>query len=98
MEHADQPAGQDPEGFRHSDGQDEPLAGHRDMPGPKPETVLPPTVFVSSLGDGALFLKGWPVGQHIYLNPDEALPVWRALKAAFAPEPDLPRDNPGWSI
>lgn len=49
----------------------------------RPGTGVPPTVLVSNMGSGALYLGGWRQGPGAYLTPEDATPLRRELARAF---------------
>lgn len=59
----------------------------------RPGTVVPPTVLVSNMGSGALYLSGWRQGPGAYLTPEDATPLRRELARAFGSENHVPRDD-----
>lgn len=61
----------------------------------RPGTAVPRSVLVSDMGEGSLFLEAWREGPSAYLSPADAVPLRRALAAAFG-SPDLtPSGNQG---
>jgi hypothetical protein len=61
----------------------------------RPATAMPRSVLVSDMGEGSLLLKAWREGPSAYLSPADAVPLSRALAAAFS-SPDLtPSGNQG---
>lgn len=91
MEHTGDPAGRDPDSSRHSDSSELSAGGAgRSI---RPGTAVPLTVKVSDLGNGTLFLHSWPVGPDIYLYPEDAGPLWRALVRAYGNEDSAPLDS-----
>ena len=92
MQHQNDRADHDANDEHHGDGQarqDQQLGGRIggtiDIP---PRMLMPPTVLVTALDDGALILQGRPDGPRVWLEPDEAAPLRRALARAFG-SPDL---------
>lgn len=92
VQHQDERAAHDTNDEHHGDGQarqDQQLDGRIDsridIP---PGMLMPPTVLVTELDNGALILQGRPDGPRVWLNPDEAAPLRRALARAFG-SPDL---------
>jgi hypothetical protein len=60
----------------------------------RPGTAVPRSVLVSDMGEG-LLLEAWREGPSAYLSPVDAVPLRRALAAAFG-SPDLtPSGNQG---
>jgi hypothetical protein len=61
----------------------------------RPGTAVPRSVLLSDMGEGSLLLYGWWEGPSAYLSPADAVPLRRALAAAFS-SPDLtPSGNQG---
>ena len=61
----------------------------------RPATAMPRSVLASDMGEGSLLLKAWREGPSAYLSPADAVPLRRALAAAFS-SPDLtPSGNQG---
>jgi hypothetical protein len=61
----------------------------------RPGTAVPRSVLVSDMGEGSLLLEAWRDGPSAYLSPADAVPLRRALAAAFD-SPDLtPSGNQG---
>lgn len=94
----EQQAGQGFDWFRHGDGntpgQDEPHQSGGGGDG-QAGADLPATVFVSGLGDGALFLQSWPTGMNIYLGAAEAQPLTQELISVLRREARLRRLRDG---
>jgi hypothetical protein len=60
-----------------------------------PGTAVPRSVLVSDMGEGSLLFEAWREGPSAYLSPADAVPLRRALAAAFG-SPDLtPSGNQG---
>jgi hypothetical protein len=74
----DQPRSQDSRGFR--DGEPAPRGIERSI---RPGTVVPPTVLVSAMGDGALYLHGWRAGPSAYLVAQDATNLRQEPARAF---------------
>ncbi len=53
----------------------------------RPGVPVPTTLLVADMGDGALFLQGWPAGPSAYLTAEDARPLRQALGNAFGSEP-----------
>lgn len=92
VQHQDERAAHDTNDEHHGDEQarqDQQLGGRIDgridIP---PRMLMPPTVLVTELDNGTLILQGRPDGPRVWLNPDEAAPLRRALARAFG-SPDL---------
>jgi hypothetical protein len=61
----------------------------------RPGTAVPRSVLVSDMGEGSLLLEAWREGPSAYRRPADAVPLRRALAAAFS-SPDLtPSGNQG---
>lgn len=60
----------------------------------RPGRPVPATVLIAEMGSGALLLQGWRIGPNAYLTAEDALPLRRALEAAFGSD----RSDPavGW--
>jgi hypothetical protein len=82
--HQDHRADHDANDEHHGDEQDQQLGarigGRIDIP---PGMLMPPTVLVTELDNGALIVQGRPDGPRVWLEPDEAAPLKRELAAAF---------------
>jgi hypothetical protein len=85
VQHRDDRADHDANDEHHSDEQNQQLGSRIDIP---TEMPMPPTVLVTELHNGTLILQGRPDGPRVWLEPDEALPLRRALARAFG-SPDL---------
>lgn len=64
----------------------------------RPGTVVPPTVLVANMGDGSLFLEGWPDGPSAYLSPSDALSLRGELTRAFGSAVLRPSGEPGEAV
>jgi hypothetical protein len=89
--------GQGTSGFRHGDGQSQsaPRGIERSI---RPGTAVPPTVLVSDMGNGAMYLQGWRAGPSVYLTAEDAIGLRQELAKAFGGE-DVPRrSDTGWAL
>ncbi|MGH3545530.1 MAG: hypothetical protein ACRDPW_06355 [Mycobacteriales bacterium] len=86
-------AGRDGKMVRHDDAGDELPARLGIGRSIRPGTVVPPTVLVSNMGSGALYLGGWQQGPSAYLTPEDATPLRRELARAFGSEDRAAQDD-----
>lgn len=93
VQHESGLAGRDGDNQRHGDDQvDQPLRGvERSI---RLGTAVPPTVLVTNMGDGSLFLKTWRDGPRVYLSPADAVPLRRVL-SHHLPTRDSSADRDG---
>jgi hypothetical protein len=74
-------AGQDTEDRRHGTDHDrDQLSVGGDI---QSSTVVPPTVLVTEMNNGALILQGRPDGPRVYLTPGQAVGLRGELATAF---------------
>lgn len=86
-------AGYDVETVRHGDGGDERPARLGLGRSIRPGTVVLPTVLVSNMGSGTLYLGRWQQRPGAYLTPEDATPLRRELARAFGSEDRAAQDD-----
>jgi hypothetical protein len=64
----------------------------------RPGTAVPPTVLISDMGSGAVYLEGWRAGPSVYLSAEDAVGLRQELASAFGAEDLPPRADPGWAL
>lgn len=79
MHHEGNRAGQDTEDHCHGDGHDQLGVAGTTGSG----MAVPPTVLVTEMDNGILFLQGRPDGPRVSLTPDQALALRQELATAF---------------
>jgi hypothetical protein len=87
----------EPTKFRHCDDCGQPASpgiGHSIRPG----TAAPPTVLISEMGDGALYLAGWRAGPSAFLVAADATGLRRELARAFGGEDVAVRTDHGGAL
>lgn len=60
----------------------------------RPGTAVPPTILISDMGSGAVYLEGWRVGPSVYLTAEDAAGLRRELAKAFGADDTAERDEP----
>ena len=67
-------------------GGDELPPTHRLNRSIRPGVAAPATVLIAEMGGGSLLLQGWRNGPSAYVSADDAVPLRRALAAAYGNE------------
>lgn len=88
----------EPTEFRHCDDYGQSPASPGIGRSIRPGTAAPPTVLISEMGDGALYLAGWRAGPSAYLVAADATGLRQELARAFGSEDIAARTDHGGAL